>query len=290
MPKVTLPPAVSAERAVIQVVNEIDLSYYADTSGSGTPLVLIHSINAAASVVEMKPLFERYRGQRPTYAPDLPGFGFSDRSEREYTPELYAQSIVEFLQKVVGESADVVALSLGCEFVARAALRAPELFHSLTFISPTGFSRKSGAKPKSADIAHTVLKFPLVGAPLFTALRQRRSIRYFLNMSFVGEPPQTLVEYALKTADQPKARNAPLHFLSGRLFTYDARTSLYEKVTMPTLILYDNDPYTSFDTLPELLESRPNWQATRIPNTLGLPHWKKLPEVTDALNSFWTSL
>lgn len=48
------------------------------------PLLLIHSVNAAASAFEVKPLFYYYRGRRPMYALDLPCFGQSDRSDRFY--------------------------------------------------------------------------------------------------------------------------------------------------------------------------------------------------------------
>jgi hypothetical protein len=33
------------------------MAYYSDTSVSGRPLVLLHSVNAAPSALEMKPLF-----------------------------------------------------------------------------------------------------------------------------------------------------------------------------------------------------------------------------------------
>ena len=72
----------------------------------------------------MKPLFDMYRNTRPVYALELPGYGFSDRADRNYTPELFAGAIGEFLEQV-GKPADVVALSLSSEFVARAALTLP---------------------------------------------------------------------------------------------------------------------------------------------------------------------
>ena len=118
------------------------ISYYADASGVGSPLVLIHSINAAGSAYEMKPIFEQYRGQRPVYALELPGFGFSERSDKVYSWQLYTDSIVEFLTDVVGEPADVIALSLSNEFAARAAHNHPDLFRSLTMISPSGFTAR----------------------------------------------------------------------------------------------------------------------------------------------------
>src|SRR5580658_9862203 len=62
------------------------LSYYADDSALGRPLILIHGVHAAASAYEMRPLFRHYRGRRPVYALDLPGFGLSERGDRPYTP------------------------------------------------------------------------------------------------------------------------------------------------------------------------------------------------------------
>ncbi len=56
-----LRPAISnAEHRVIRT-DAGNLFCYADTSAPGRPLLLIHSVNAAASSVEMRPLFERFR-------------------------------------------------------------------------------------------------------------------------------------------------------------------------------------------------------------------------------------
>ncbi len=83
---VTLPPAVDAPRDTFSTMHLKEISYYADGPEGTRPLVLLHSINAAPSVFEMKPLFDHYRGTRRVYAMDLPGFGFSDRSDRKYSP------------------------------------------------------------------------------------------------------------------------------------------------------------------------------------------------------------
>ena len=134
-----LPKALDARRGTVGTTVG-RLSYYADDSAGGTPLLLVHSINAAASAYEMRPLFEHYRGQRPVYALELPGFGFSERPNIIYTPEVFRDAILEFLAKVVEQPADVIALSLSSEFAALAAQQQPERFNSIAMISPTGFA------------------------------------------------------------------------------------------------------------------------------------------------------
>ncbi|MBK8987100.1 MAG: alpha/beta fold hydrolase [Chloroflexi bacterium] len=289
-----LPPAVDAERRIFNSPRSGRLSYYVDKQGAGRPLVLIHSINAAPSAFEVKPLFDYYRGKRPVYALDLPGFGFSDRSERPYTVELYVDAILDFLRSEVGEAADVVALSLACEFASFAAYARPDLVSSLALISPTGFG--FSRNPGRNDVAdfqavgkrlHKFVTFPLWSQAIFDLLTSKPSIRYYLGQSFVGEPPQNFFDYAYATAHQPGARHAPLYFLSGQLFTADVLTAVYAKVTRPVLLIYDRDPNVSFGRLPELLALNECWQAVQLTPSMGVPHWEMLPETTAVLQQFW---
>lgn len=291
-----LPNAIHADRMTYTGrLTSRQMSYYADTRAAGTPLVLIHSINAAGSSYEMKPIFEHYCGQRPVYALDLPGFGFSERSNTVYSWRLYTDSIIEFLSDVVGESADVVALSLGNEFAARAACEHPNLFRSLAMISPSGFTTRENkvASQRASDEGNSngVYQFlanPLWSQAFYDLLGTRISIKYFLKQSFEGEPDQGLMDYDYLTSHQPGARYAPLYFVSGQLFTPDIQQAVYEQLTIPVLVIYDRDNFVRFDTLPDVVSQYDNWQAARITPTKGLPHFEKLSEVGDALDKFWS--
>jgi pimeloyl-ACP methyl ester carboxylesterase len=294
---VDLPPAMEAERRTFASSGAGILSYYADRNAEGRPIVLIHSVNAAASAFEMRPLFEHFRGKRPVYALDLPGFGFSDRSDRPYTPQLYKMAILDFLNSQVkeGDAPDIIALSLGCEFAAMAALEAPKRVNSLAMISPTGFTpngqraaSQTAAANSVGDAVHQVVSFPLWGQALYDALGTRQSLRYFLKMNFESEPPEALIEYAYRTSHRPGAKNAPLHFISGRLFSKDIREMAYEKLACPVLVIYDYDPNVRFDMLEQTMANRPHWQMARIVPTRGLPHWEQLAETALALEGFWT--
>ena len=145
-----LPEALDAPRRTLQTRAGGTVSCYFDDSGTGVPLLLIHSINAAPSAIEVKPLFDHYRGHRPVYALELPGFGFSDRADLDYSPALYAETINEFLASLPGP-VDVAALSTTAEFVARAAQARPEAFRSLVLISPTGMGRRQPPGEATSD-------------------------------------------------------------------------------------------------------------------------------------------
>lgn len=292
-----LPDAILAEKLAFLSKAGGWLNAYVDRSAAGRPLVLVHSVNAAASAFEMGPLFRHYRGKRPVYALDLPGYGQSNRLQRDYTPQLFADAIVEFLASQVGEPADVVGLSLGCEFVARAALARPDLFHSLVLISPSGLGSASSGRASQqteargiADNLHRAFSFPLWGRALFDLIATRRSIEFFLKKSFEGPVTPGFVDYGYATAHQPGAEHVPLRFIAGLLFTPDAAMTLYQPLSVPTLVLYDQDYFVGFDALPQLLQANPHCKALRIAPTRGLPHFEKLAETAAALDDFWQAV
>lgn len=292
-----LPDAVRAEREQFYSQTAGWLNYYHDTHAEGRPLLLIHSVNAAASAYEVAPLFEYFRAQRPVYALDLPGFGFSHRDDVNYTPQIFEDAITDMIALEIGEPVDVVAISLGSEFVARAALTLSRYIRSISLISPSGFGRPDTGRATQranagnlSNVAYQILSLPLWGRPLFDLLTTRRGIDYFLQQSFVGEITPGFVEYAYVTAHQPGAHHAPLHFVSGRLFTQNVRTIVYENVKTPALVIYDEDPYVSFDALPAHVEKYENWQAVRLTPSQGLPHFEKTGETAEVLKEFWRKL
>ncbi|WP_291423381.1 alpha/beta hydrolase [Deinococcus sp.] len=281
-----LRPALSGERRSLNLPGFGKIVYYADSRGTGRPLVLAHSINAAGSAYEMKPLWDTYVGTRPVYALEFPGFGSSERRDVQYTPELMT-SALRALVAELGTDVDMVSLSLGSEFAARAALSEPRI-KSLALLSPSGFSQPRGSS-QSANSSERYNRLSAIGSPLYAALRTRPSIHYFLSRSFRGPVPGDLIDYAMETTRQPGAKYAPLHFVSGRLFTPDAYGDLYSKLTTPTLVLYDQDGFVSFERLPQFAQ-QPNATVVRIPDTDGLAHWEKMSETKAALDAFWAKI
>ncbi|HEY6878469.1 MAG TPA: alpha/beta hydrolase [Polyangiales bacterium] len=290
---IVLPSALDAQRHQIATSDAGILAYYADTAQRGRPLVLLHGVHAAASSYEMKPLFDHFRRTRPVYALDLPGFGFSERVERAYTPATFVHAIEHLLRNVAErEPVDVVALSLTSEYVAKVAVEMPELVRSLTLISPTGFASESEQNLLERLSRHRARVLPgeladsLPSRLLYELIVSKPSIRYYLRKSFQGRVDPGMLSYTYATSHQPGAYRAPMAFLSGALFPRGDAANIYAHVHAPTLVLYDRDPHTGFSALPGFTEEYPNFQAERIAPTRGLPHFDAQERCIEAIERF----
>ena len=285
-----LEKAIDSNGALIKGVGDYEVYWYLDTESEGRPLLFIHSVNAAPSAIELKPLFQHFRATRPVFAPDLPGSGRSTRRVGTMTASEFAKNIASIIDELTpSEPPDVIALSLGFEFVARAVVECGATVRSLTFISPTGFSRRQPPAPQAQKRLKRIFDFAGFGRGAFKLLRLERSIRYFYGMNFSGFVPHELVTYALKTTRQPGAHEMPLQFLSMGLFTPNAAESLYSKLDVPVLVLFDKDPNVSFELF-EKFEANPAWQFKRIAPSLGMPQWEHPEETAGAIEAFFGAL
>lgn len=285
-----LEKAIDSNGASITGAGDYEVYWYYDIEAEGRPLLFVHSINAAPSAIELKPLFQHFRSYRSVYAPDLPGFGRSTRHVGMMTASDFAKNISSIIDQMSpSEPPDVIALSLGCEFVARAVVECGASVRSLTFISPTGFSRRQPPPLQAQKRLRRLFDFAGFGRGAFKLLRLERSIRYFYGMNFSGSVPSELVAYALKTTRQPAAHEMPLQFLSMSLFTPNAVGLLYEKLDVPVLVLFDEDPNVTFELF-EQFEDSPTWQFKRIGPSLGMPQWEHPEKTVAAIESFFAEL
>jgi pimeloyl-ACP methyl ester carboxylesterase len=259
------------------------------TQGSGAPLLLVHSINATGSAAEVRPLYERYCARRAVFAIDLPGFGHSLRSDRAYTPRLMTDALhalaAQVRQRCGAAPLDALALSLSCEFLARAASEAPAHWGRLALVSPTGFNGRAdrrGAPGSTRAVPGLlrVLRQPLWEQALFRGLTRPGVVRYFLERTWgskaIDEP---MCQAAVMSARAPGARFAPLHFLSGGLFSADIH-DVYDAVRSPVWACHgvrgDFTDYRGMDMVPACA----GWRRT-VYQTGALPYF----EVPEAFNA-----
>ncbi len=254
----------------------------------GRPLLLVHSVNAAASAAEVRPIYQHASASRPTWALDLPGYGLSDRSDRSYTPRLMTDAlhaVVAEMQRRHGPGpVDALAVSLGCEFLARAAAESPSSFRRLALVSPTGFRGRRERRGAAGSVIgpHWVLKLLQAPGPwLFRGLTRPDVIRYFLKRTWGSKNiDEALWRYDVLTTRQPGAHHAPLHFLAAQLFSADI-TTVYEQLAQPVWMSHGTrGDFTDYRGA-AAFAARPNWRLTVYPDTGALMYF----ECPDAFNA-----
>lgn len=294
-----MPPPLPARQIVLDDTRAGRIAFYGDESSAGDlpPLLFVHSVNAAATAYEMKPLFDHYRRRRAVYAFDLPGFGLSDRSDRVYTPRLMTDAIHAAVREISarhGDAAvDMMALSLGCEFAARAASETPNAFRSLALISPTGFDRRSEQAAKTTRTDETrampwlrnVLNVSLWRRALFAGLTSRPSIRFFLQKTFGSKTiDEGLLEYDYIATHQPGAEHAPYCFVSGYLFTANP-LALYRSLSCPVWMAHGvRGDFVDYEGK-HAVQALPNWRID-VFQTGAMPHFEVLGDVVARYDAF----
>jgi len=185
-------------------------------------------------------------------------------------------AVDEIRRKHAG-AVDALALSLSCEFLARAALQRPASFRTLALVSPTGFEGSArddaGGGNRGMPWLRSAFNVPLWSRGLFDMLTSRASIKYFLKKTF-GSPTidQGLYDYAYLTTHQPGARHAPYDFVSGYLFSKDALL-LYERLTHPVWMAHGvRGDFVDYRHKTRV-EGRANWSFDVFPSG-AFPHFE----------------
>ncbi len=195
------------------------------------PLLLLHTPEVGASAYEMRKIMELLAPHYRVYAPDLLGFGLSDRPRIAYCAETYITLCRDFLAEVVAQPAIIVASRVSCNYAVTVAATSPALCERLVLLSPVALY---GDDQKPALIADLV-EAPAVKSLLYPMLSTRFALQYVLARQHPSTSEADL-DHFYAAAHQLGAEHAPMALLAGKL-TYNAAGQL-EKLQQPTLIIW----------------------------------------------------
>ena len=132
------------------------------------------------------------------YAPDLLGWGRSDKPRLAYDGELYIQLIGDFLEDVVAQRCTVVAAGLAAAYAVQIAIDRPELIESLALVVPSGIEIH-GEEPDLKDaLVNRLLRLPILGTSALNLFTSRTAIGQYLKREvFLGPerwmPPESSI-------------------------------------------------------------------------------------------------
>lgn len=280
-----LPPAIDAEQGRYAWDGGA-IAY--SVAGSGRPILLLHSHNAAASSYEMKQAFNRLRAGYRVYAPDLPGYGRSERRRREYFAHTYIRFLHDFVSDVIGAPAIVIAASVSASHAVLAAAEDPEAFSHLVLASPTGLSEDSICAPAATRRLSALVRVPVWGESAFNALVSKASIRWHYENLIYHNPwavTHEMVDYAWLSGHQRNALYAPASFLNGSLWA-DAREE-FASLNVPTLLVWgENDRLNPYARVAGCLPERPGLRLHLVPECGGCAYDEKAEEFATIVRAF----
>lgn len=159
----------------------------ASPAPEGAPVVvLVHGLVVSSRY--MAPTLSRLAARYRVYAPDLPGFGRSEKPLRALDIPGLARALVGWMEATGLESAVLVGNSMGCQVITELAVRRPDLVERIVFQGPVMDPGSRNLPRQVARLALDCLREPpslllIEGLDLLTAglLRSLRTFRYAAN-------------------------------------------------------------------------------------------------------------
>jgi pimeloyl-ACP methyl ester carboxylesterase len=211
-----------------------DIAYTELGDPEDDDVLLLHGVSAASSSHEFHQIATALSDDYHVIAPDLPGFGHSDRPPLLYSASLYTTFVADAIADLSDDPPVVVASSLTGAYTALAAREVET--ERLVLTCPTDTTTESRRVWLRA-----LLRSPGVGEGLFNLMTSKASIRHFSadhGYYDAANQPAELVDYQWQIAHQSGARFAPASFISGFLDPEEELGEALAEVDAPVTLVW----------------------------------------------------
>lgn len=206
-------------------INKHKIRYLEDGNSSHN-LVLLHGLGGYAE--RWTQIMEILKMKFHIYAPDIIGYGQSDKPSVDYTPEYFVRFVFDFINILGLEKVILVGTSLGGQIVAECAATLNPKIEKIVLISPAGIMKKST---------------PVLDAFTMAALYPTRDAIRNAYQMMVG-PGKKVSDISIERFVNNMSRpNAKMVFLSTLLGLKNAPNIVEKlgKIEVPTLLLWGNE-------------------------------------------------
>lgn len=263
-------------------VNGVEVHYFDfHPRGSETPMVWVHGYSAGA--FEVTYIEDQLGPDRRIIALDLPGHGYSEKPEIEYTLDYYTSFLGDFMDELGLDRYILVGHSMGGLIVSTFAAEQPPGLERLILVSPYVFAGEAG--PIAEFLADTGV---LVDYGL--ELHNETVIGVAMRASVFHNPeriPQDLIDYlTTSTFHTPNAIPA-LASVTRNIIAREHDASVLERIDVPTLVVWGaEDRVLDYRYSAQFNRRIPDSTLEAIPDCGHLPH-VEFPDVTAGIINGW---
>jgi pimeloyl-ACP methyl ester carboxylesterase len=132
--------------------------------GRGSPVLFIHGLGSSG-YIEWRFNLESTAQRHRVYAPDLPGFGRSEKPRARYGVPYFTRFIERYMEARGLRSAAVVGASLGGRIALELALENPRRVSKLVLVNALGFGRPN------VHVSYGLVMIPRLGEAVMNVAR-----------------------------------------------------------------------------------------------------------------------
>lgn len=253
---------------------------YYTKSGNGSPLLLVHDINSAASSEEWKKIIHRFEKNHTVYSLDLLGCGRSDKPAMEYTNYLYVQLLTDFVKDIIQDKTKVIATNVAASSVILANHIDTELFKNIILINPISLKCLEIIPDKKSKLKKRLIELPFIGTFIYNLMNNSHKIDESFRTKYFEKP-----QLISSTMEDIYYESAHLNGSNGR-FLYSSMIGNYlnngvkhavKNLTTPTLIIGSRELSNYTLTLDDYHKVNQNIEIVKLTNGNLYPHME-VPE------------
>ena len=159
--------------------------------GTGSPLLLIHNLDAFSSGYEWNALLDKLKKDHTLYVIDLLGCGRSNKPGITYTNYMYVQLLTDFINDVIGEKTDIAVTGMSSSFVVMTALASTNIIGKITMINPPSLNKLDQVPDDKSKLIKSIMSIPIIGTTIYHIKSCRQNVEYAVTEKYMYNPFHT---------------------------------------------------------------------------------------------------
>jgi pimeloyl-ACP methyl ester carboxylesterase len=199
---------------------------YLEEGGNKHVIVLLHGLGGMAD--RWLPVFPFLSKKFKIIAPDIIGYGKSDKPQVDYTPEFFTQFVFEFLDTLSLKNIFMMGNSLGGRITAECASTQTHAIRKIVLVAPAGIMKKS---TPVLDAYATAALYPT---------HESVKMAYQMMMAQNKEVREESIQNFISSMSRPNAKMAFMSTLLG-MKNSPAITEKLQLIKIPTMLLWGSE-------------------------------------------------
>lgn len=260
--------------------------------GSGTPLLLVHNLDACSSSYEWKYIEGKLSKSYTVYSIDLLGCGKSERSVLTYTNYLYVQLLTDFIKHVIGQKTDVIVSGESSSFVLMACSNDESIINRIILINPQNMVNLAKIPTKRSKMIKHLICLPVIGTFIYNIKVNKKTIRELFETSYyydTNEIKEQDILTCFEASHLDKTHSKYLYACVKSRFTNANVAYCLKKLNNSIFIITGNANPENILSANQYQNYLPSIEIIGIENTKQVPHMEKPEEFIEQVKYLFTS-